>query len=835
MNLRLRLIVAFFLLSVVPLAALTLYAYTNNVQVMRDAAGHEAELLAAELSQRMEIVTAQLSQRVERLMDMTSSSDAISASARSASASPASQARVASPPAEAASAIAAATSDAGSADRQVTAALGDLALLINNVELRGLRGRGPRRDGGGRAGRNEFGGPQGPPPSPPQAPSAPSAPQPPAAAATTLPGAGPAAPTDRPTPAPSGAGPSGTSPASGGNTSRSDPFRGGGGGGRFRDGFRGGGPDGGPPPQFSANGPRIGAPGTPPPAPDDATADPNRIRIDMGPIRDELVKQLVPDGRLDQLSAEDRARVFAEVNQRMLGIRQGIQMLQEKVAEKAADAKAQAPADAAAAKAQTPVPPSRPAARQPTAPTAPASSVATQAAPAALLPASVTRRKTEISGTRMDIRLEQNGQLVGQANAEINLPNLLSTVFTTTRRDRGEVPFAVAKDGRLFTPTNADKRVIEGLNTVAAQPGTPAGTTVLPEWVVVTTNDPTGSGLKFGIARPVGDALADLQRRTARNAGFGLGFIGLALIGIVPLSSRLTRNLSSLSDGVRRIAQGDYHARVEVRSNDEVGRLARAFNQMASDVETHQRSAVEQERLRRELELGRQIQHDMLPQVPLRLGLTEIKGVSVPAREVGGDFFNYFQLANGTIALLVGDVSGKGVGAALLMANIQASLRTRLALGQDLAALARELDRDIEGSTPGPVYATLFVGILDPVTRVLRCVNAGHNPQYVLRQQSLERMESTGLPIGLISGHGYTEQRVQLAAGDLLFFYTDGCVEAENGEGEMFGTPRLEAALLHAVGKSADALLTSLEDEVSRFRAGKELFDDATMMVVKVG
>ena len=433
------------------------------------------------------------------------------------------------------------------------------------------------------------------------------------------------------------------------------------------------------------------------------------------------------------------------------------------------------------------------------------------------------------------MRLEQNGEVVGQANAEINLPNLLSTVFTTTSRDRGEVPFAVAKDGHLFTPTDADKKVIEGLNTVAAKPESPAGTTVLPEWVVVTTNDPTGSGLKFGIARPVGEALADLQRRTARNAGFGLAFIGLALIGIVPLSSRLTRNLSSLSEGVRRIAQGDYGARVEVRSNDEVGRLAKAFNQMAADVELHQRSAVEQERLRRELELGRQIQHDMLPQVPLRLGLTEIKGVSVPAREVGGDFFNYFQLANGTIALLVGDVSGKGVGAALLMANIQASLRTRLALGQDLAALARELDRDIEGSTPGPVYATLFVGILDPVTRILRCVNAGHNPQYVLRQDSLDRMESTGLPIGLIAGHGYTEQRVQLSAGDLLFFYTDGCVEAENADGEMFGTQRLETALVAAVGKSADALLTSLEDEVSRFRAGKELFDDATMMVVKVG
>ena len=194
-------------------------------------------------------------------------------------------------------------------------------------------------------------------------------------------------------------------------------------------------------------------------------------------------------------------------------------------------------------------------------------------------------------------------------------------------------------------------------------------------------------------------------------------FIAIALIGIVPLSGRLTRGLTTLSEGVNRIAQGDYSTRVVVKSKDEVGRLAVAFNQMAEDVEKHQRSAVEQERIKRELELGRQIQAEMLPHAPLRLGLTEIQGVSVPAREVGGDFFNYFQVANGEVALLVGDVSGKGVGAALLMANIQASLRTRLALGQDLSAIAGAIDRDIEENSPGPLYATLFVGILNPAKR----------------------------------------------------------------------------------------------------------------------
>jgi sigma-B regulation protein RsbU (phosphoserine phosphatase) len=210
--------------------------------------------------------------------------------------------------------------------------------------------------------------------------------------------------------------------------------------------------------------------------------------------------------------------------------------------------------------------------------------------------------------------------------------------------------------------------------------------------------------------------------------------------------------------------------------------------------------------------------------------------VSVPATEVGGDFFNYFQTSAGKIALLVGDVSGKGVGAALLMANIQASLRTRLALGQDLASLARELDTDIGASTPGPIYATLFVGILEPETRVLRYVNAGHNPQFVLRAAGgLERMESTGLPVGLLVGHAYGERRIDLVQGDVLFFYTDGCVEAENAAGDMFGHERLEALLSSRPTGSGDDLLARIEAEILQFRSGREPFDDATMMVVNVG
>src|SRR5690606_35474837 len=133
---------------------------------------------------------------------------------------------------------------------------------------------------------------------------------------------------------------------------------------------------------------------------------------------------------------------------------------------------------------------------------------------------------------------------------------------------------------------------------------------------------------------------------------------------IVPIAGGLTRNLDRLGAGVNRIAEGDYAARVEVQGPDEVGRMATAFNRMAAEVELHQRTLVQQERMRRELELGRQIQNDILPDAPPRAGATEVTGLTTAARDVGGDFINYFALADGSLALLMGDASRKGVGAA---------------------------------------------------------------------------------------------------------------------------------------------------------------------------
>ncbi len=782
MKLRLRLILAFLLLSVVPLGAVTVYSYISNVKALQTAATSEADQLAVELGQRMQLVTTQLSQRVEHLMDLpapTAPATPAAEPARAAAVAPVGQVSGAAP---------AALSATGTLDSQVSDALGSAAMLLNTVEIHGLRGPGRGR-GGFRAGGPNGGSSRGTPPSAPGTSEA---------GSTASPTEGPAPPA-----AVAVAEGASTPPA----TERPPRFR--------RDQAPG---DQTPPggrrgrglsPDLLTPGRANGTPASGEPSANGTPADAaDRISIDLGPIARDMFRQFMPEGTdFSHLTPEERQRVATEVNQRMLGIVEGLRLGAQELQRKADAARQKAAADAK------------------TAPAAPAP-------PAAPLTNGAIKRRAALSGSRLDVTMEQNGKVLRTVNAEVNLPNVLMTVFSAIPRGQGEVPFALGKDGRIYTPSDHDRSVIAQL----APASRPNGTLVLRDWIVVMTADPTGSGLRLGIARPVGDSLNALRRTTGRNAALGLLCVGLAIVGIVPLSGRLTRNLSVLTEGVTRIARGEYHTRVSVKSADEMGALASAVNKMAEDIEHHQRAVIGQERLKRELELGRQIQQDMQPHEPLHLGLTQIQGVSVPAREVGGDFFNYFALPTGEVALLVGDVSGKGVGAALLMANIQASLRTRLAIGQDLAAIADAIDREIEANSPGQMYATLFLGILDPTSRELRYVNAGHHPQYVLHGGAgLEKMGATGLPIGLLAGRGYEMQRARLNAGDLIVFYTDGIVEMENEREEMLGAERFEQLLVDSGPEGPDHVLQHVERALKEFRGVKELFDDATLMAVRVG
>jgi serine phosphatase RsbU (regulator of sigma subunit) len=411
---------------------------------------------------------------------------------------------------------------------------------------------------------------------------------------------------------------------------------------------------------------------------------------------------------------------------------------------------------------------------------------------------------------------------------------LLSPMLSEARREEGSIPFAIDAERRLYAPSQADLDRLYGLGVAPA----PAGSQPLPgdrgDWLVVNERH-AASGVSVGVAQPLGEALRELRRTAARNLSYGLAAAALALLGIVPLARALTQPLAALTQAAQRLSRGERNVQVSVPRGAELGRLAAAFNRMASDLERNQQRLLEQERLRKELEISRHIQEELLPREPARFPFAEVAGTSIPARQVGGDFFNYFPLSDDEAVVLVGDVSGKGVPAAILMANLQATLRARLAHEHDLARLAESLDRELGGEEPAQSYLTLFLAVIDGRAGWLRYVNAGHvTPLLVRPGGGLERLEATGRPLGLLPGAGYEERRLQVAEGDVLFLFTDGLVDAENASGESFGAEQVERLLTTAGDRSAARLLACVESALLHHRGPSEASDDATIVALRL-
>jgi len=431
----------------------------------------------------------------------------------------------------------------------------------------------------------------------------------------------------------------------------------------------------------------------------------------------------------------------------------------------------------------------------------------------------------------LNSKIELAGDSRANVTAQINASRIMGSVLYGIDGKAGEIPFAVDDDGRLYTRNSEDRVVLE--NLPIDWQGIGSGAHPPDDWVLVARRE-EGSGLVVGVAKPIGEGVQQIRQAAMQTLGYGMGMVMLALFGIWPISRRMTRNLTTLSAGAEELARGNLEVQVPVNSKDEFGKLSASFNHMARELKEHQARMIVQERLQKELEMCRQIQQEMLPRNPLRLPFAEVQGISIPAREVGGDFFNYFPLADGQIAILIGDVSGKGVPAALLMANIQATLRARLPVAQNLAVLAAEMDEEISASTQPQTFLTLFMAILDGNAGTLRWVNAGHNTQYLVDGKgNLAPMPSSGRPLGLLPGSHYREEQLPLNDGDLLFLYTDGLVEAEDPEGREFGNDRLEKILLARVAAESHEILQSIEEEVRRYRSGGEYGDDATMVILK--
>jgi sigma-B regulation protein RsbU (phosphoserine phosphatase) len=322
----------------------------------------------------------------------------------------------------------------------------------------------------------------------------------------------------------------------------------------------------------------------------------------------------------------------------------------------------------------------------------------------------------------------------------------------------------------------------------------------------------------------------------------GLAFLLAGLLIILLLiwwmATRITRPLARLASAVEHLGSGDLDARVSgVDTRDEIGDLAGAFNRMVTDLKVHVDAlALEtaaREAVESDLRVARGIQTSLLPKDFPDTGAFELHAINVSAKQVAGDFFDFFFLEDGTLVVIMADVSGKGVPAALYMAVARTVLRHVCGSQDSLGAAMTMANEILDENQLGSMYVTLFIGWYDTSSGALRYVNAGHPPPYRIDPSGkvVPFGEVTGTVLGLLPGREYTERHESLSPGDRLVFFTDGVPEAETADEEFYGDERFVQLLESCSGESVEQICERVTDAVSEFQSGR-LQDDVTVMVL---
>jgi serine phosphatase RsbU (regulator of sigma subunit) len=313
-----------------------------------------------------------------------------------------------------------------------------------------------------------------------------------------------------------------------------------------------------------------------------------------------------------------------------------------------------------------------------------------------------------------------------------------------------------------------------------------------------------------------------------------------ALFGFLT-TRKIVRRIHRLVGATAEFANGDYSQRVRVTRRDEIGQLERQFNQMAeqmiASIEEKQRLTEQHARLEerarfeQELQTAQYIQRALLPKDVPALPGWQLMPFYRPARQVGGDLYDFIPFEDGRLGIVIGDVTDKGIPAALIMATTCTMLRTAaLATGSpgEVLALVNDL---LYAGTPSRMFVTCFYAILDPSSGRLHYANAGHDLPFRRQADEVRELYARGMPLGLMPAMAYEEQEVILAPGEYILFYSDGLVEAHNPEREMFGFPRLKTLLAeHADWAS---LIDYLLNELRGFTGEAwEQEDDVTLVTL---
>jgi sigma-B regulation protein RsbU (phosphoserine phosphatase) len=320
----------------------------------------------------------------------------------------------------------------------------------------------------------------------------------------------------------------------------------------------------------------------------------------------------------------------------------------------------------------------------------------------------------------------------------------------------------------------------------------------------------------------------------AEAASITLGFL---------LTRSITKAIHSLDQGTQYVKRGDFSHRIVVRSRDQLGALAASFNQMTEYVQQLVKERVEKERLEREIEIARSVQERLFPDGAPRMKHMEIAGACLPARVVSGDYYDFLPLGENDLGLAVGDISGKGISAALLMASLQAALHSNVmhlhdaadaAGARNVAGIVERLNRQIYNYTGTNRFATFFYAHYDGNLQTMVYCNAGHNPPLHFHGDEYRRLSAGGTVVGIFPGTAYEQETLRLADGDLIIAYTDGLTECADLHGEEFGEERLIQLVRDNRKMPVEDMKKKILENVLAWKSAEEQADDITLIIARL-
>ncbi len=458
------------------------------------------------------------------------------------------------------------------------------------------------------------------------------------------------------------------------------------------------------------------------------------------------------------------------------------------------------------------------------------------------------------------VPIEVNGTFAAVVTCDVSLEWLTELISALPLGDNG-YGLLTTRNGTYISHPLPELVLNESIFSVAEERGDPAmrelgqqmarGESGIVPFVSFLTEEP--SWLAFTPVPSTGWTMtclfsqAELRQRLVRLAReqLAIGACGLLLLWLaVSLISRsITRPVGALEKGAARLAGGDLDADLPApKGEDEVAHLTRAFNHMRDELKKHIRDLEEttaaRERMQSELRVAHDIQMSLVPKTfppfPRRHDL-DLFAVIEPAREVGGDFYDFFTLDDDHLVVAIGDVSGKGVPAALFMAVTRSFLRSFFRTTSNPATVMTQVSDELADGNDACMFVTLFCAVIQLTTGRMRYANAGHNPPVILRPDGDTRLiEAPSGPVaGAFVGAAYACGEIDLPDDHSLLLYTDGVTEAMNKPQELYGEERLLAAMPQAATQSCQALIEHLVTEVKAFVDGAEQSDDITMLAVR--